>query len=64
MKVKEYIVEATWSSNILMGSLLAEMADYIVIEIKPRTNSINDQAWWTGCSSGIFSVKSAYQVLR
>lgn len=41
-----------------------EIATHILKEIKPAINDTNDKPWWTDNSPGLFTVKSAYQILR
>lgn len=42
VEVKEYIIEFAWNNDLLKDSILVEMVEYVVIEIKPRTDNIND----------------------
>ncbi|KAG5591558.1 hypothetical protein H5410_042072 [Solanum commersonii] len=64
LEVKDVIVDGTWDRQKLLNCVSEEMADFIMEKIQPRSDSLLDRPWWTGTSSGEFTVKSAYGALR
>lgn len=63
-EVKDFIREDLWDENLLKETISAEVTNYIVHEIKLDILGTKDKAWCLGCSSGTFTVKNAYQLLR
>lgn len=65
VEVQDFITDGQWSRNKLMEVLQEELIKYIADSIKPPEGGESvDKAWWMGDISGIFSVRSAYRILR
>lgn len=64
IEVKEFIEDGRLNMNILKENLSDEMATFICIYVKPMMKDLNDKACWLGSSSGEFSIKSTFQLLR
>ncbi|XP_049362737.1 uncharacterized protein LOC125827465 [Solanum verrucosum] len=54
----------SWSIDAIEGVVSVEMTDIILNSIPPPIGNEIDRAWWTGNKSGVFSSKSAYQIVR
>lgn len=63
-EVKDFIMDYSWKGSMFKETISLEMAEYIVSDIKPCIDSMNDKAWWIESSLGRFLVRTAYQVLR
>lgn len=64
MKVKEFIRLGQWNIDILRLSLSKDMVDHISTNTKHVTSEVNDKACWMPETSGDFSIKSAFQLMR
>lgn len=53
-----------WQIPVTNNLMLEKITSYIIRDIKSITNNTNDKPWWTVSSTGLFSIKSAYQILR
>ncbi|KAK6791865.1 hypothetical protein RDI58_010946 [Solanum bulbocastanum] len=63
--VKSFIVEDQWDRNKLLDYISEEMTDHIMNTISPKINfDLQDVPWWIGSHSGLFSVKSAWELMR
>ncbi|KAH0679660.1 hypothetical protein KY284_020745 [Solanum tuberosum] len=65
LEVKEFIRNNEWDEDKLRSVISDEMVQHIILNIKPNSmeGSI-DRAWWVHTTTGDFSVKSAYQIIR
>ncbi|WMV51941.1 hypothetical protein MTR67_045326 [Solanum verrucosum] len=54
----------SWRIDAIEGVVSVEMTDIILNSIPPPIGNEIDRAWWTGNKSGVFSSKSAYQIVR
>ncbi|KAH0669712.1 hypothetical protein KY289_024205 [Solanum tuberosum] len=61
---KELIGNGSWKIEKLQEHISEEMISHIVKNIKPNIYAPNDKLWWMGNSTGVFSAKSAYHMLR
>lgn len=59
-----FIEYGSWKCSTMKEMVSENMDAYILDEIKPCTTNLNDRAWWTVSTNGLFSVTTAYHVLR
>lgn len=64
IEVKSLINGSRWKESAIEAMVTPDMEEYITKEIHLRTDGLNDKAWWLGSPNGVFSVKSAYQLVR
>ncbi|XP_049389010.1 uncharacterized protein LOC125853369 [Solanum stenotomum] len=65
IEVKYFILQGVWDREKLLNKISEEMTDYIMESIKPPLEEyINDVAWWMGSTQGIFTDKSAWELMR
>lgn len=63
-EVRSLIDGNVWNNSAIYNLVFDEVASYITRDIKPVTINSNDKSWWTANSSGLLTVKSAYQIMR
>lgn len=66
MDVREFVKAGQWSRQRLSTYLSDDdIVQYICNDIKsPCSENEVDKAWWMGNASGMFSVKSAWELIR
>ncbi|KAH0779037.1 hypothetical protein KY290_005464 [Solanum tuberosum] len=64
IEVKEFFENGIWKIDKLREFISEEMTEYIIENIKPGMTETLDKAWWMGNSTGEFTVKSAYHLVR
>lgn len=64
-EVKDFVSNGQWNRDKLQASLSDEIMVHIMENIKLMlTENEVDKAWWMGETSGAFTVKSAFNILR
>ncbi|WMV13941.1 hypothetical protein MTR67_007326 [Solanum verrucosum] len=65
IEVKQFIQERRWNKGKLNQYVSEEMVQYITENISPvLIETGKDKAWWMGSTTGNFTVKSAWDLLR
>lgn len=64
MEVKELILNSRWNERTIKEKVSADMAEYIIQDIKHGNTGLNDKAWWTKNSTRMFTIKPTYDLLR
>lgn len=65
IEVRDCIINGEWNKEKLLGMISEETTEYITENISPKLiEGVNDIPWWMADTSGDFSVKSAFDVLR
>ncbi|KAK6784124.1 hypothetical protein RDI58_017578 [Solanum bulbocastanum] len=63
--MKEFIQNGSWNESKLKMFISDDMVQHIISNIKPNALEESlDKAWWVGNTIGIFTVKSAYHIMR
>ncbi|WMV51732.1 hypothetical protein MTR67_045117 [Solanum verrucosum] len=63
-EVNTFADTGSWRIDAIEGVVSVEMTYIILNSIPPPIGNEIDRAWWTGNKSGVFSSKSAYQIIR
>ncbi|WMV18188.1 hypothetical protein MTR67_011573 [Solanum verrucosum] len=65
LEVKDFIINGMWDEGKLRNLVSEEMVEHIILNIRPKTlETVIDKAWWSGNSTGLFTVKSTYHRVR
>lgn len=64
MEVKDLIRDCQWNEEVVHAKFTYEWADFVLKEIRSCISELNDTAWWTGNSSGRFTVKSTFDIIK
>ncbi|KAG5590847.1 hypothetical protein H5410_041361 [Solanum commersonii] len=65
LEVKDFIINGVWDEPKLRSILSEDMAEHIVLNIRPKTSEVDiDKAWLSGNTTGLFTVKSTYHLVR
>ncbi|KAH0644798.1 hypothetical protein KY284_032682 [Solanum tuberosum] len=65
LEVKEFIENGSWNESKLKMFISDNMVQHIITNIKPNALEESlDKAWLVGNTTGIFTVKSAYYIMR
>lgn len=58
------INDGCWDVDKLKENISGNLVEYVADIIRPLNHELNDKAVWLGNSSGVFSAKSAFRILR
>ncbi|KAG5630392.1 hypothetical protein H5410_002109 [Solanum commersonii] len=65
IEVKEFINQGNWDIPKLISKLSEDMVQHIMETIKPPIEGRNDdRPWWMANTEGVFSVKSAWELVK
>lgn len=66
VEIREFITDGAWDKQRLGGYLTGpKIVNHICDNIKPPdTKEESDKAWWIGSSLGVFSIKTAWDLVR
>lgn len=64
IKVRKFIHNYQWNILKLKKKVSEEMVEHVLDSIKPECQGITDKAVWVANSSGDFTVKSAFHLIR
>lgn len=62
---KKFITDGTWDIQMLQDRVSTEMVQHTIDNISPILMEVdNDKTWWMGETSGRFTVKSTWEIIR